>query len=399
MEKYSRAYNTMQEKFAGIYTIFSFGREKFEAMRCTRSLRESTQVQVKFEISNSLAQMTSMFIGSLGPLAVLFYGGQEIMRGNMTIGEFYAFNAYLGYLFGPAHAITNLNFEIQSSLAALGRIFELFDSRPEIAESARPVPVPAELREIEYSGVSFRYGAKADLVLREIDFRIRTGEFFALVGLSGAGKSTLVNLLPRFFDPVEGKILINGVDIREMSVRGLRKMIGIVPQDVFLFEGTIGENIAYGDRWAGREEIVSAAKSANADAFIRKLPLGYETEVGERGVKLSGGEKQRVAIARAALKSPKILILDEATAALDSESEVLIQDALRRLTKDKATIVIAHRLTTILNATEILVLHNGEIIETGSHTELYEQGGFYRKLYDTQFRKRAVVSEEDFAGN
>lgn len=399
MEMYSRAYNTMQERFAGIYTIFGFGREKYEAMRCTRSLRESTKVQVKYEVSNAVAQMTSMLIGSLGPLAVLFYGGQEIMKGNMTIGEFYAFNAYLGYLFGPAQALTNLNFELQSSLAALGRIFELFDTKPEIREARSPVAVPGKLEDIVYSHVGFRYSTEMDLVLRDIDFKMKTGEFVALVGLSGAGKTTLVNLLPRFFDPVEGSILINGIDIREMDVQALRKIIGIVPQDVFLFDGTIEENIAYGDRWGGREAIVEAAKSANADGFISRLPQGYETEVGERGVKLSGGEKQRIAIARVAVRNPKILILDEATAALDSESEVLIQDALKELTRDKATIVIAHRLTTVLSATKILVLHNGKIIEMGTHPELCEQGGFYRKLYDTQFRRRTIDSQEQLVEN
>lgn len=393
MEKHSQAYNEIQEKYAGIYTIFSFGREKYESIRCTRKLRESTQIQVKYEIMSSVAQMTTMFIGSLGPLAVLYYGGQEIMQGNMTIGEFWAFNAYLGFLFGPVQGITNLNFAIQNALAAMGRIFELFDTKPEIRESPSPVPLPSQPGVVIYSRVSFQYKTNNDLILNNINFEIKSGEVYALIGLSGAGKTTLVNLLPRFYDPIEGKISINGVDIREVSLKALRGIIGVVPQDIFLFSGTVRENIAYGNKRATKDDIYAAAKAANAHNFIIKLPRGYDTEVGERGVKLSGGEKQRIAIARAALKNPKILILDEATASLDSESEILIQDALKRLTVDKATIVIAHRLTTIMNATKILVLNNGEIIEKGDHKELYHQDGFYRKLYNTQFRDKDNLQE------
>lgn len=395
MEKMSRVYSETQEKFAGIYTIFSFCREKYEAMRFAGKLRESVRVQVKYELVSLVAQSTIMFIGSLGPLAIMYFGGREIIQGRMTIGEFVAFNAYIHYLFGPAQGLTGLNLAIQSSLAALGRIFELFDSKTEIRETAFPVNLPADPRQIVYSHVSFRYEGNQDPVLRDISFRISAGETYAIVGHSGAGKTTLVNLLPRFFDPEDGRILIDGVDIREVSVRDLRRIIGIVPQDIFLFNGTVRDNIGYGKKNATDEQIILAAKAANAHGFIVDLPKGYDTEVGERGVLLSGGEKQRIAIARAALKNPKILILDEATASLDSESELLIQDALRELAKDKATLVIAHRLSTVLNATKILVLREGRNIEMGSHAELYGQNGFYRHLYDTQFysRDNRIVTE------
>jgi subfamily B ATP-binding cassette protein MsbA len=393
MEKVSRAYGEMQEKFSGIYTVIAFCREKYEAMRCARKLQESVDVRVKYEIMSSFANTTTMFIGSLGPLAIMFFGGREIINGNMTIGEFVAFNAYIRYLFGPAKGITDLNFAIQTALAALGRIFELFDMKPEIRESSSPAAIPDAPAEVTYSHVDFRYERGSELVLRDIEFSIKAGEVFALVGLSGAGKTTLVNLLPRFFDPEKGMILINGVDIRSVRLSDLRRIIGVVPQDIFLFNGTIRENIGYGKIDSHEHDIIEAAKAANAHDFIVSLQRGYDTEVGERGVLLSGGEKQRIAIARSALKDPRILILDEATASLDSESERLIQNALARLTRDKATLVIAHRLSTVLNATNILVLHEGRIVEKGSHEELHDKCGFYRNLYDTQFRKNEHLSE------
>jgi subfamily B ATP-binding cassette protein MsbA len=395
MEKVSKVYSETQEKFAGIYTIFSFCREKYEAMRFAKKLRESVRVQVKYEMVSLIAESAIMFIGSLGPLAIMYFGGREIIQGRMTIGEFVAFNAYIRYLFGPAQGITGLNLAIQASLAALGRIFELFDSKTEIQDPPSPVTLPGVPRQVVYSHVSFRYDKNQEHVLRDINFRISAGETYAIVGLSGAGKTTLVNLLPRFFDPEKGRILIDGIDIRDVSIRDLRQIIGIVPQDIFLFTGTIRENIGYGRRNATKEQIIQASKAANAHDFIMGLPEGYNTEVGERGVLLSGGEKQRIAIARAALKDPKILILDEATASLDSESESLIQAALKELAKDKASLVIAHRLSTILSATKILVLHEGKNIEMGNHAELYEQNGFYRNLYDTQFRKQdnKIVTE------
>ncbi len=395
MEKQSRAYSALQERFAGIYTIFAFGREKFEAVRCARKLKESVQVQARYEVMGLVAQTVIMFVGALGPLAIMFFGGREIMRGNMTIGAFVAFTAYIRYLFDPAMEITNMNVAVQRALAAMGRIFELLDTEPEIRDPASPVSLPERPRVVTYENVGFRYEPELDLVLRDISFSVRAGEIVALVGRSGAGKTTLVNLLPRFFDPVSGSIMIDGVDIRDVRLRDLRDAIGIVPQDIFLFDGSVRENIAYGKRGATDEEIVAAAQAANAHLFISKLPDGYYTAIGERGVLLSGGEKQRIAIARAALKDPRILILDEATASLDSESEALIQDALRRLAEDRATLVIAHRLTTVQSATRILVMWEGRIIEVGSHDELYGRNGYYRTLYDTQFRKAETSDVAD----
>ncbi len=389
MEKQSQAYSTIQERFAGIYTIFAFGREKYEAIRCARKLGESVKVHARYELTGMIAQSVIMFIGALGPLAIMFFGGREIMRGNMTIGAFVAFSAYIQYLFGPAMEITNTNIQVQRALAAMGRIFELFDTEPEIQDPPSPVPLPARPRTVVYDNVSFRYEPDQKHVLRDISFTVRAGEVVALVGRSGAGKTTLVNLLPRFYDPVKGAISIDGTDIRGVRFSELRGAIGIVPQDIFLFDGTIRENIAYGRRNATDGEIVDAARAANAHRFISQLPDGYDTAIGERGVLLSGGEKQRIAIARAALKDPRILILDEATASLDSESEALIQEALQRLALERATLIIAHRLTTVLSATRILVLSGGKLVEEGSHDELYGQNGYYRSLYDTQFQLKS----------
>lgn len=386
MEKQSQAYSTIQERFAGIYTVFAFGREKYEAIRCARKLGESVKVHTRYELTGMIAQSVIMFIGALGPLAIMFFGGREIMRGNMTIGAFVAFSAYIRYLFGPAMELTNMNIQVQRALAAMARIFELFDTEPEIQDPPVPVPLPPRPRIVTYDRVGFRYEPEQEPVLRDISFSVRAGEIVALVGRSGAGKTTLVNLLPRFYDPEEGVITIDGVDIRHVRLGELRGAIGIVPQDIFLFDGTVRENIAYGRRNATDEEVVEAARAANAHRFISRLPHGYDTAIGERGVLLSGGEKQRIAIARAALKDPDVLILDEATASLDSESEALIQEALRRLARDRATLVIAHRLSTVLSATRILVVWEGRIIEEGNHRELYEHNGYYRNLYDTQFK-------------
>jgi len=302
-----------------------------------------------------------------------------------TIGELIAFLGYVGLAVNPLNRIGRDYSQYQQALASAERIFELLDIEPEIKESPGAVEMPRIEGYIKFEGVSFSYNEK-ELVLENINLDLKPGEKVALVGPSGVGKTTLVSLIPRFYDPVFGKISIDKQDIRKVRLSTLREQIGIVPQETILFSGSIRDNIAYGKVEASDEEIVGAAKRANAHNFISALPNGYETQVGERGVKLSGGERQRIAIARAILRNPRILILDEATSAVDAEAEVLIQEALEKLMRNKTTIIIAHRLSTILGADKIVVLKGGKVGEVGSHEELLSKGGTYAKLYKTQFR-------------
>ena len=333
-------------------------------------------------------------LGGLGIAAIVFYGGYNVIRGAATPGTFFSFLAALLMLYEPVKRLSNVNNSIQQGLAGASRIFEILDTVPEIRNKpgARDL---AQIREgIEFQNVSFKY--EEDWVLKNVNLRIRAGEVVAFVGSSGGGKTTLVNLVPRFYEVNSGRILIDGQDIRDLTVESLRGKIAIVTQQTILFNDSVENNIAYGNIGQPYEKIVEAAEAAFAHKFIQNLPEGYKTLIGEQGVKLSGGERQRLSIARALLKDAPILILDEATSSLDSESEVEVQNALDFLMRGRTTLVIAHRLSTIRKADRIIVLSNGGIVEEGKHEELLRREGEYHKLYMLQFINNDFERESSF---
>jgi len=385
----------MQESLSGIQIVKAFLMELHESKRIARSMKLLIRARVRNVLWAAASGVGAGFFVGIAGLVVVWYGGSEIIRGNLTIGQYVAFNSFLIYIFGPTQRLVNMNVRIQNSLAAVERVFEILDLKPEEESRAGRGDLKDTKGKVEYCNVSFSYDS-ARLVLEDISLGVEPGNLVALVGRSGAGKTTLVNLIPRFYEPQSGRILIDGNDIQEIALRSLRKQIGIVSQETFLFSSSVKDNIRFGRPNATDEEVIRAAKSAHAHEFIVKLAQGYDTKVGERGGRLSGGERQRIAIARAILKEPPILILDEATSELDSKSENLIQEAMESLMRNRTTFVIAHRLSTILNADTIVVLDEGRIVEEGRHQELYHKGGAYKRLYDEQFAKVSVRENAAF---
>ena len=361
--------------------------EKEEIKDFKKKSMELKRVALKSARYTSKSSAISEAINYIMVAMLLMFGGFRVLRGNhFTTGDFITIVGAISSMYTPVkRAISRYN-EISMNIPSIGRIFEILDVVPEIADAPDCVKFEEFRSDITFENVDFRYKDNDEKILKNINLVAKKGETVALVGNSGGGKSTLVNLIPRFFDVDAGMITIDGINVKNYKIKSLRKKIGIVPQETFLFGGTVLENIRYGNQKASVEEVIEAAKKANAHEFIEKLEQGYETEIGERGVKLSGGQKQRISIARAILENPQILILDEATSALDNESEQLVQDALEKLMKGKTTFVIAHRLSTIINSDKIVVIQQGEIKEVGSHEELLDKDGIYKSLYNKSFK-------------
>lgn len=396
-DQYSEVYGILSESISGIRVVKAFAREQHEARRFVQELRNSIELQIRLARLRTLLSVSSSLLTGLASVAVIYFGGMRMLRaGTMTLGDLMAFNQWLGMLYGPVIALVTVNDTLNWVMAAVERIFETLDTVPDIADAKEPARLGALEGRVQLDHVSFAY-EPGEWVLEDISLEAEQGKMLALVGPSGSGKTTLVHLIPRFYDAVEGRVLIDGVDVRDIPLQFLRRNIGMVLQENFLFSGTIRDNVRYGRPEATDEEVVRAAIAANAHDFIMDFPDGYETVVGERGTRLSGGQRQRVAIARALLRDPRILILDEATAELDSESEALIQEALERLMRDRTTFIIAHRLSTVMNADEIVVMDEGRIVERGQHAELATAGGLYAKLCEVQFKRAQDKIDEHLA--
>jgi subfamily B ATP-binding cassette protein MsbA len=372
----------LQETIQGNRVVKAFGMEDYERRRFNTELRRLFRLYMRVARIKAFTSPMVEVLAALGVVVVLWYGTASVVSGTRTVGSFGAFFAAMLLVYEPFKRLSRTNNSIQQGIAAAERVFELLDEPGEIAEQPGAIELPRGRHAIEFECVGFHYGDS--WVLRDINLKIAPGEVVALVGMSGGGKSTLADLIPRFYDVVEGRVAIDGNDIRRLTLRSLRGEIGLVTQHTFLFNDSVRANIAYGSI-DDLDRIVAAARQANADDFIRRLPEGYDTVVGEQGVRLSGGERQRLAIARALLKDAPILILDEATSSLDSESESLVQEALEHLIENRTTLVIAHRLSTVRRADRIAVLSDGRIVEEGNHESLFALGRQYRKLYDLQF--------------
>jgi ABC-type multidrug transport system fused ATPase/permease subunit len=376
--------SSAQERISGSIIIRAFAQERTEEKRFETDSERLFSTNMRRILVQSLNQAITGTLTGIAPLIVICFGGYRVIGGDMTVGELIAVTMYLSPLYLPLQRFSELNVVYANAMAALDRIYEIMDEKPEIVSAPGAIDLPQIRGEVEFDAVSFAYEPSCP-VLHGVTFRVEPGERVALVGPSGSGKTTVVSLIPRFYDVCAGHVRIDGHDVREVKIESLRRHIGMVLQDPILFSGTIRENILYGRPAATDAEVLEAARAANALEFITSLPNGFDTEVGERGSALSGGQRQRVTIARAFLKDPKILILDEATANLDPESEHLIQTAMKRLIVGRTTFIIAHRLSTVVNADRILVLSAGQVIESGTHHQLLANGGLYRDFHKRQF--------------
>ena len=387
-QKHADVTAAIQENVAGARVVRTFAQEDFEVGKF------STQTRGLMRMNLGIARLWSTyfpamdFLFMLGMIAIIWFGGRQIMNDQLTLGEFVAFNMYLIMLIMPVRMSGFIINVFQEAMASGQRIFEILDTESEVEELPDAKPLATIKGHVRFRNVSFAYEPGGDMVLKDFSLDVQPGETVALLGATGSGKSTVINLVPRFYDPASGSITVDGIDIRDVTLESLRKQISIVLQETHLFAATLKDNISYGRTGATMEQIVDVAKAANIHDFIVSLPKKYDTFVGERGTTLSGGEKQRVAIARALLMDPRILILDDSTSSVDTETEHLIQNALAELTRNRTTFVIAQRLSTVKRANKIVVLEEGEIVERGTHEDLLEKGGIYSEIYDMQFRQQ-----------
>ena len=377
----------LQEALSAIRVIRSFVREDHEIERFSKQNQANFIAQMKNAKLMAMLAPVVEFLAAISVTLILWYGGMEVIDGNLTAGALIAFLVYAVNLSNPIKRLSRVYGNIQKAIAAAERVFAVLDTEEEITDAPDAKKMPIVKGNVKLTDVKFSY-VEGELAIKGISMEAQPGQMIAIVGASGSGKSTIANLIPRFYDIQSGSIEIDGYDIRSVTQQSLREQIGIVPQETVLFNGTVYENIRYGNLDATEEEIVAAAKAANAHEFISQMPDGYETQIGERGALLSGGQRQRIAIARAILKDPQILILDEATSALDTESEKIVQEALDKLLVGRTSFVIAHRLSTIVRADVIIVMERGEIVERGTHDELLEKGGIYSKLHQMQQRDK-----------
>jgi ATP-binding cassette subfamily B protein/subfamily B ATP-binding cassette protein MsbA len=388
-----RIYDLVEQTFSAIPAVQAFGREELNERRFRSAARDTlaatvslTNVQMQFKILIGLATAG-------GTAGILWIGAQHALGGQLTIGAILLFLSYLGSLYGPLEAVMYSTSTIQGAAGSAKRVWEVLQTEREVADKPGAIALPPARGQVRIENVTFGYDRNRP-ILRQVSLEVQPGETVAIVGSTGAGKSTLVSLVPRFFDPWEGRVLIDGHDLREVQLKSLRNQVAIVLQESFLFPLSVAENIAYGRPGATMSEIEAAARAANAHEFVLRLPAGYQTVIGERGATLSGGERQRLAIARALLKQAPVLILDEPSSALDVETEGLLLEALDRLTRDKTTFIIAHRLSTVRRANRIVVLKNGQIVESGAHDELLAHGGLYAGFYHRQFAGSAAASTQ-----
>jgi subfamily B ATP-binding cassette protein MsbA len=374
----------LHETISGNRIVKAFNMEEYEKRRFADENNRFFKINLKRVRIRAFSHPLMELLGGIGVAVIIWVGGYSVLRGELTPGTFFSFMAAIFMLYAPIRELNNLNMEIQEGLAAATRVFELLDTVPDIKDEEGAIPLPPITKGVTFQNVFFKYDE--EIVLKDISLHVEVGEVIALVGMSGEGKTSLVNLLPRFYEVERGQILIDDHDIRKVTLKSLRDQIGLVTQQTILFNDTVRNNIAYGSLKCSDQEVIEAAKAANAHDFIQRLPQGYDTIIGEQGIKLSGGERQRISIARALLKNAPILILDEATSSLDSDSEAEVQKALEELMKRRTVFVIAHRLSTIRNAHRIVVISGGQIVEEGTHGELMALDGEYRRLYDLQFK-------------
>ncbi len=384
----------VQENVSGVQVVRAFAREPYEVQRFSGKNRKLFDARVKVVSIFAWVMPTTHFLVALGTILILWFGGNMVLRGEMTVGEVVAFNGYLLLLAAPAQQLTWLVNSAGEAAAGLRRSFEILDLEPEIRSAPTAIELPPLKGYVEFRGVSLHYPSQKIPALNGIDLCVEPNQVIALVGPTGSGKSSLVNLIPRFYDPSAGAVLVDGWDVRQVELASLRRQIGLVFQTSLLFSTTVAENIAYGRPFASRAEIEAAARAAQAHDFIMELPEGYDTVVGERGITLSGGQRQRVAIARALLLDPKILILDDSTSSVDTETERLIQIALERLMENRTTFIIAHRLSSVRRADLIVVMKDGRIVEQGKHADLLSAGGLYREIYDLHLREQERYYED-----